>query len=410
MTWIKASLAYTALNALIAAMQFSTLLFLSNRLSAQDYGFISIYYTYYVIFNILCGLGLSSAVQRAYFGQDKSAARRLVLHSTLYIFGTGLLVSIALILLTSFFSVAFGLPLKWILIALISAVFYCWMQLHIVLYQSMGLIYLCNKININLIYFQAVSLGVFGLIGGNSLTAAFFMIALPLILTGLLSSIHFLTKFYIEFNPTNRNEISDALKYSLPLVPHQAAAWILTLFDRFIILSFLGPAAVGQYSFIYQLAVPINILSTSINQALVPIAFNLLQKKDIGSFKKINITTISAILISALMYYFFIKYFALNLFDTRYHSTINIFPALLISFVFLSIARLVGNVFLFFNKTMLLATITGLSAMVSFALNFTLAPLYGLEGVACASIGGFLFLIILSSLYLRYGKRLLVDN
>ncbi len=66
------------------------------------------------------------------------------------------------------------------------------------------------------------------------------------------------------------SHIKQAVRYGLPLVPHNLAHWVLGLSDKIIIGKLAGPAAVGLYYLGYQFASAFQVLIVAINAAVSP--------------------------------------------------------------------------------------------------------------------------------------------
>ncbi|HEV8245016.1 MAG TPA: oligosaccharide flippase family protein, partial [Polyangiaceae bacterium] len=64
--------------------------------------------------------------------------------------------------------------------------------------------------------------------------------------------------------------LKSALFFSLPLVPHLLAHWVLAMSDRILIERMLGIAAVGIYASAYAFIETVNTVAQSLNRAWVP--------------------------------------------------------------------------------------------------------------------------------------------
>ena len=70
-----------------------------------------------------------------------------------------------------------------------------------------------------------------------------------------------------------------ALAYSLPLVPHGLAGWVLEMSDRAILARFVPVAQVGIYSLGYQLGSALGLIVSAFTSAWVPYLFRTLSAR-----------------------------------------------------------------------------------------------------------------------------------
>ena len=68
-----------------------------------------------------------------------------------------------------------------------------------------------------------------------------------------------------------RSYLVTTLAYGLPLLPHAAAHWGLSLSDRIVLGAFVGPADVGIYQLAYQFAIPVSALGIAMTRGTAPL-------------------------------------------------------------------------------------------------------------------------------------------
>lgn len=168
-----------------------------------------------------------------------------------------------------------------------------------------------------------------------------------------------------------------AIGFNIPLIPHFLSSIILGESDRVMIKNIVGSSEAGVYSFTYTVSIIINIVTSAINNALIPQTYKALKS---GSFKTLR-SAVNALLaaVGALILMFtaiapeFIKLFATE----EYYDAIRLVPVIALSSFFGFLYCIFANVEFFFeeNKLVAAASVTGAAANV--ALNALLIPVFG---------------------------------
>lgn len=170
---------------------------------------------------------------------------------------------------------------------------------------------------------------------------------------------------------------SFSLRFNIPLIPHYLSGIILGQADRVMIKKYIGESEAGIYSFTYNISLVINIITTSINNAIIPYIYEKLKTRD---YKKLSDVTIFLLLMVGGMVLLFsavapelIKIFATD----EYYNAVYLVPVISLSSYFTFLYFLFANIEFFFeaNKFITLASITG--AIVNVVLNYILLPIFG---------------------------------
>jgi O-antigen/teichoic acid export membrane protein len=69
----------------------------------------------------------------------------------------------------------------------------------------------------------------------------------------------------------DRRYLLSALAFGLPLLPHAAAHWGLSLSDRVVLGAFAPPSEVGLYQLAYQFAIPVSTLGIAMTRGTAPL-------------------------------------------------------------------------------------------------------------------------------------------
>jgi O-antigen/teichoic acid export membrane protein len=68
-----------------------------------------------------------------------------------------------------------------------------------------------------------------------------------------------------------RSHLTTTLAFGLPLLPHAAAHWGLSLSDRIVLGAFVSPAEIGMYQLAYQFAIPVSTLGIAMTRGTAPL-------------------------------------------------------------------------------------------------------------------------------------------
>ena len=191
-----------------------------------------------------------------------------------------------------------------------------------------------------------------------------------------------------------------ALKYGLPLVPHNLSGWIMNLLDRLILGGYQGLANVGIYNIGYTLGGVMGMAVTAFNLAYSPYFMKKLTEQ--GDAAKPTIARI-ATLWTAVMVFFAtgISVFSWEIVHVMtpaaYHDAWKVVPIIALAFLFqgmyfMTVAPLFYNKK--FTRYVPIGSLSGAGANV--LINFLLIPHYGMLGAAAATAASYLLMFILA--------------
>lgn len=185
----------------------------------------------------------------------------------------------------------------------------------------------------------------------------------------------------------DKNLLRKALKYSLPIIPHNLSAWAMNLADRLILNNLTTLSVVGLFDIGSQIGKLINVVTLGVNSAYSPWFFEQLKKPDN------DIKVISSITHKIVLLYVIIAT-SLSLLapeliqlisNETFHSAWNVVPFIAFAFVVNGFYYSFSNVF-FLEKTKYLPIISFIGAIINIGLNFLLIPFYGIMGAAVACL------------------------
>jgi O-antigen/teichoic acid export membrane protein len=184
--------------------------------------------------------------------------------------------------------------------------------------------------------------------------------------------------------------IKEALRYSLPLVPHSLASQVSNITGKLFLNYFINTGSAGLYNIGFMFGNIIGLVSDGVNKAYVPISMGVLMKnsnEELDRLKNIATFLIVMYCLIGCIISLFAKEGILILTTEAFHKSYSIVPILVFNFVMGGIYYILVNI-LFFVKTAtkFVAVGTGLGAASNIFLSWLLIPRYGLFGAAVATM------------------------
>lgn len=184
----------------------------------------------------------------------------------------------------------------------------------------------------------------------------------------------------------NREYSKFAIKFNLPLIPHYFSEYILNQSDRVMIQKLCGYSEAALYSVAYNAGMILTIVSSSINQALVPWLYQSLDKRDYEAIRK-NTNAIG-IMVGVILCAFilFAPEAVLILGGSRYAEAKYVIPPVTISIYFLFWYTLFANVEFYCDKNKYTMYISMFGAVLNIGLNYIFMQIFGYVAAAYTSL------------------------
>lgn len=181
-------------------------------------------------------------------------------------------------------------------------------------------------------------------------------------------------------------KLIELLKFSYPLVLSAGAVYIMIVADRLVINSILGTDAVGIYSIAAKIASAVTLVTGLVQSSINPLVMNSYKKKDTPAEIELIFSLVIFLLLSILLgLALFSRDIVLLLADEKFIAAAPLVLGV-------SSAAALLNLYYFAPglgiamKTKTIAAIYILIAALNVSLNFTLVPVYGLDGAMYATI------------------------
>jgi len=264
------------------ALIFFLLPVFTRVLTPAEYGIVSLAASVIAILGFLYPLGLHGALTQFYFAtQDPHGRRETVGTIWFTMVGAGLITALLLDRLGGAIFGAFipRVPFDpYLRIAVWTA--FCTalslVPLNLLRFEERPLSYVTLTVGLAVTTI-ALSLGLVVLFKGG---------ARGYLLGGLIANLIFVVPYVVVTMrriswTVRRSTAMAALAYSLPLVPHAAASWVLDLSDRALLTHFVSLADVGIYSLGYQLGSAISLVVVAFNTEWTPFLFQRLAQNSV---------------------------------------------------------------------------------------------------------------------------------
>lgn len=195
-----------------------------------------------------------------------------------------------------------------------------------------------------------------------------------------------------------------ALAFNLPLIPHFLSTFALNQSDRIMIDRMVGEAEAGFYSVAYTISTMMTLITTALNNALMPFTYRALKADDRQSVR--GATRMLFVLmgsLSALTMAFAPEIIAIFA-SAEYRDAIYVVPPVAASVYFIFVYAMFSTVEYYYQKTGFIAVASCASAVLNIALNAVFIPLYGYHAAGYTTLASY---VVLTALHYAFYRRIL---
>lgn len=395
---MKATIWYTVCNILVKSLSLITVPIFTRILSETDYGIVSVYNGWHDIFFIFGTLNLFYAV----YNNAMLRYRNDIAGYT-----SSMIILIDIIAIVFFASYCIW-PWLWrnvfqlsptllmiIFIELFTVPAYnFWMseQRFFFRYKMVVVVTLLIAISSPILSFILVG------IAEDLATAKIVGTAFPSILIGAMFSLYFLYKGkkYIEIRYWMY-----ALKFNIPLIPHYLSGTVLNQCDRIMIARSVSNAKAGIYSVAYNASFTITIVTTAINNSLVPWIYNKMREKEYEMIEKRTAMILSFFAIVLLFFMLIIPEFVMILAPPSYQEAIGILPILVMSVFFQFLYGFFGTVEFYYERSIYVMLASVIAAVLNILTNLWMIPVFGYLAAAYTTLFCFVMMSCTHYIFLR---------
>lgn len=389
---LENSFLYTFSSILVKAIGFLLLPVYTLFLTPDDYGVVNLINSFIQVATFIVAFSLYSAVIRFYadYKDDKEKVKRFYGTVIIFVFISAIVFACLGLLFNELLISWFFIGISFypvVLIALLTLIFVSLHTSHQNILQGMQQGRKLTIINL-LLFMLQVCLNLF-------LIVTLKLGAVGVLLATLIVNIGY--SFYIVYDLKNNNMVAfcidrkiliDALKYSIPILPHNISTNIAGFASRVFINHSVSLASVGLYGIASQFGMLIDTVQASVNKAFAPWFYNMMNANKEES-KKDVVTLAQFLLILYSLLFMIIGLFSQEIIilmtTEKYIMAWTVIPIFVMAFSIKSIYYFYVNI-LFYHKDasrkIFIATITG--SIINIYIAFVLTPKYGIYGAAVA--------------------------
>jgi O-antigen/teichoic acid export membrane protein len=208
---------------------------------------------------------------------------------------------------------------------------------------------------------------------------------------------------YKRPRPYDGKLVKQALRLSLPVIPHFTAMWALQLADRLLLAALTTIGAVGIYSLGSNLAMPMALLVIGFNQGFMPsyarAGTTANPSSELAPLIVVQVAIVAILCVSGCLLAPPIVHIAT---DVRYGKAADLVGWIILGYAFLGLYSIPMNgVTLAAGKTKRIYLISIPAAAANLALIAIFVPSFGIEAAAIASAAGYAVLLAGVALYAK---------
>ncbi len=177
--------------------------------------------------------------------------------------------------------------------------------------------------------------------------------------------------------------LKKSLMFGLPLVPHFVAGWMLTFSDRYLLERIRTLEEVAMYSLAYNVAMVMNLVSLSINQAWGPVYYDVADSEErTRVLPKLTVVYGAAVAVAAIGLVLFSHELVLLLAAPRFWPAAPLVPIVVAGYYCFASYSVVSTGIFYRKRTKYVPLISAGAAVLNIGLNLLLMPRYGMWAAA----------------------------
>jgi O-antigen/teichoic acid export membrane protein len=370
-----------------AIIPFLMMPILTRYLSPTDYGFVAIFNVLLGVAAPFVGLSTNGAIGVRYFNKTKSDLSKYIGNCLIVLATSFLVIALMIWLFSEPISVLSAFPRDWLwLIAIVAAsqnicniMMTIWqVDNKAVKYGIFQNLLTLTNISLSIVFVVVLKKNWQGRIEAQVISAVIFSVVAFYLLY---------RNGWLKFS-FDKGDISDALRFGVPIIPHELGAMMIVQTDRMFLANMVGVATAGIFSVGYQFGNIIQLFTSSFNAAYVPWLYGRLKLNDPLVNRNIVYMTyiyfvvivIIAIVLS-LITPWFLKYYV----GKDFVSAGKYVFWIALGYAFNGMYYMIANYICFAGKTAVLALVTFVTALLNIGFNYVLIKVNGPVGAAQAS-------------------------
>jgi O-antigen/teichoic acid export membrane protein len=410
---------YTFSSILVKAIGFILLPVYTMFLTPDDYGITNLVAGFNGVASYVVAFSIYSAVFRFYadYKEDREKLKQFYGTVVIFVFCSGCIFAgigfiLQELLIRWFFEGILFYPV--VVIALLTLTFSCLHTVHQCIMQGMQAGKKLTLINLTVFSLQ---------VGLNLLFIGVFkMGAVGILFAGLIIYIGYFVYMIIDLKTNNlvifclnKIVLREALRYSVPLMPHNLSTAIASFASRVFINNSGNLSAVGLYSVASQFGIIIDTVQASVNKAFAPWFYDVMNHGDDGGKREIISLSRFLLIIYSLLYMgigLFSQEAIILMTNEKYIMAWTVIPILVVAFSVKSLYYFYINVLFYYKEATRLIFISTISgSLADIILAAILVPVYGMHGAAVAFLIAKIIVVsivvVMSKMYEDVGYRII---
>lgn len=372
---VKASFAFFFASIVTSGIAYLTTPIYTRLLSSQEYGQISLFFTWMEIFGIIAMFCLSNGVFNNGMldykdDRDIYSYSMLILSNLITIFFAVVLL-VLYPLIKEFINIDIPLLILMFFVFFTQPAYNFWTSRQRFEYKYKKTVIatiisaIISPIMSVICIFHFSNNKVYGRLFGAELALVFFYLIFYFYLA-IKSKFKIKTKYW-KF----------AICFNLPLIPHYISTYLLSNSDRVMIGSMVGESAIAFYSVAYSVGSVVMIIWTAANASLIPYIYEKCEKKD---YKSISIVTLPILTLFAVFCFLLILLApeVVSIMATNeYREAIYVIPPIVGGVFFQVHYFMYANILYYYRKPMFVMVGSLIATLLNIGLNFIFIPPYG---------------------------------
>lgn len=371
------------------AIPFLLLPILTRYLTPDDYGIIASFTALISFLAIFIGLSGHGAIDANFFRLEKNKLGIYIANVLIILLLTTFLSLVSVLIFSDIIESKLALSMEWQILAVIVALgqFITLINLSLWVIEQKPLLFGVYQF-LQTILTTAISII---LIIGYSYNweGQILGIAIGTLILSFVSLIVLFKRGYMDFK-IDKSNMTDFLKFGIPMVPHQLSAWIRSQGDKFIIISIIGSGATGLFAVGQQMGLVMSILMSSLNKALYPILFKFLSNGTTNDSKnklvKISYLLFFGIIIIGVILIILLELLYPYFLGNEFQDSLLLTQLIVFGFVLEGFYYVIVNYIFYFKKTSDLAKITFAVSILHIIISYSFIKLFGIIGAGYALI------------------------
>lgn len=389
---VKASLWYTICNVLQKGAVLLTTPIFTRLLSQSQYGKFTIFQSWYGIISIFATLNLFQSVYTRGLvnnpkNEDNYTSSLLTLTTTIT-----LVVGVVYLLGISFWTNALELSPKLMLFMFIQLFattpveFWAAKQrVHFRYKQYMVVVLLTT--------FISIGLGILLVLNSDAKVEA--RIAGDTIAKLLFGGFIFFVLVHQGHVLYSKKYWKEALLFNIPLLPHFLSTLVLNQADRVMIGKMIGNSQAAIYSIAYTIATMMILVVNALNSTAMPDIYRNLRDKKYHLIVKQSKGLFVLVAVMSVLAMCFGPEVVLLFAGKSYMDAVALIPPISASVFFIFVYSMYSTIEFYHAKTIMIAVISVICAVVNIGLNFAFLPIFGYYAAGYTTLFSYILFAIL---------------